>query len=483
MATASTPNIVVPFILDGRDIQAKRIFEVTAPLTGSRLWLGSAATPADALLAIESCSRAFPAWAQTTPAFRRDIFLRAAAVMEARAAELSEYMQQETGSQAFWAGGFNVPVAADILKDIAGRSTQLGGDAPLLSENGKMAMVLKEPYGVVLGIAPWNAPYILGVRACAAAIMAGNTVILKASELAPRCSWAIGSIFREAGLPPGVLNVIAHSTADAAEVTSTLIQHPAIKKINFTGSTRVGRIIAREAGEYLKPVLLELGGKASCIIMEDADLDEAAKLCIMGGFLHGGQICMSTERILVQASILEQFKSKLQAALTAFLGPETKHAVLVSKDSAAKFRDLISDALSKGATIVASAVAGEAETQVPSTHVGPVILQDISKEMTLYYTESFGPSVTLSSFSDSEEAIRMANDTEYGLRAAIFGKDLSKMLSMAKRIESGAVHINGMTVHDEPGLPHGGVKDSGFGRFGADAGLQEFQTSKTITFR
>jgi acyl-CoA reductase-like NAD-dependent aldehyde dehydrogenase len=192
---------------------------------------------------------------------------------------------------------------------------------------------------------------------------------------------------------------------------------------------------------------------------------------------------MSTQRILVQASIFEQFKPKLQAAFTAFLGSETKHAVLVSRDSATKFKELISDAVSKGAQIVAAPVHGDPETQLPATHVGPSILQGVTKNMKLYYTESFGPSVTLSTFADSEEAISIANDTEYGLTAAIFGKDLSKVLRIAGRIESGAVHINGMTVHDEPGLPHGGVKDSGFGRFGANAGLQEFQRSKTITFR
>lgn len=192
---------------------------------------------------------------------------------------------------------------------------------------------------------------------------------------------------------------------------------------------------------------------------------------------------MSTERILVQASVFDQFKSKLQAEFAAFLGPETKHAVLISSESATKFKDLISDAVTKGAKVVAAPVSGEPETQVPPTHVGPLILQDVTKELKLYYTESFGPTATLSIFSDSEEAISMANDTEYGLTAAIFGKDLSKLLSMAKRIESGAVHINGMTVHDEPGLPHGVVKDSGFGRFGANAGLQEFQTTKTITFK
>jgi acyl-CoA reductase-like NAD-dependent aldehyde dehydrogenase len=192
---------------------------------------------------------------------------------------------------------------------------------------------------------------------------------------------------------------------------------------------------------------------------------------------------MSTERILVQASIFEWFKPKLQKAFTAFLVPETKHAVLVSSESATKFKDLISDAVLKGAKIVAAPNHGEAENRVPVTHVGPSILQGVTKNMKLYYTESFGPSATLSTFADSEEAISMANDTEYGLTAAIFRKDLSKALGVARRIESGAVHINGITVHDEPGLPHGGVKDSGFGRFGANAGLQEFQRSKTITFK
>lgn len=308
------------------------------------------------------------------------------------------------------------------------------------------------------------------------AIAAGNTVILKASETSPRSFWAIGDCFREAGLPDGVLNVIAHKTSEAHSVTKALIEDPRVKKINFTGSTHVGKIIAELAGRNLKPVLLELGGKAPAIVWEDADLPSAAQACAMGAYLHAGQICMSTERIIVHKNVAEAFEREFIAAVK---GGWSDEQVLINEVGVNKNKKLIKDALSKGASIVHGQVEESAGT---NTKMKPIGIKGVREGMDLYNTESFGPTVSFIVVETEEEALRIANDTEYGLSSAVFTEDLRRGLRFAKEIESGAVHINGMSVHDESGLPHGGVKQSGYGRFGS-MGMDEWVRTKTVTYK
>lgn len=287
------------------------------------------------------------------------------------------------------------------------------------------------------------------------------------------------SCFHEAGLPKGVLNVIVHEPVNAAAITTSLIAHPEVKKINFTGSTNVGRIIAKQAGEHLKPVLLELGGKAPAIVWEDADLDLAAQQCAVGAFLHGGQICMSTERIIVHKNVKEQFEAKFSAAVDNIFPSKSDSPVLINQVAVDKNKKLLKDAVSKGAAVVAGNIDAE---EASKTRMRPIIIKNISTDMDIYKTESFGPTVSLFEVETEVEALRIANDTEYGLTSAVFTEDLRRGLRFAKEIESGAVHINNMTVHDESGLPHGGVKSSGFGRFNS-VGLDEWVRTKTITYR
>ena len=336
------------------------------------------------------------------------------------------------------------------------------------------------PDGIVNKVDHRNAPYILGFRAVAYALATGNTTILKSPEFSPRCFWAIGSVFKEAGLPDGCLNVLAHRTQDAPEITTLLIEHPAVKKINFTGSTAVGSIIASCAGKSLKPCLMELGGKASAIVLKDADLKKAAQGCALGAFFHSGQVCMSTERILVHSSIAADFSHAFKAATEAIFGANTPAPILVSSAGVKKNHKLVSQALDKGAKLL----TGDPNAQESSdTRMRPIVVEKVTKDMDLYYTESFGPSVSIFTVESEEEAIELANDTEYGLTCAVFTENLGAGLRVAKQIESGAVHINAMTIHDEPNLPHGGVKKSGFGRFNAGAGLEEFVRSKTVTWQ
>jgi acyl-CoA reductase-like NAD-dependent aldehyde dehydrogenase len=439
-----------PLLISNKPHSTTNIFPVYSPGTGALLHHFSSASAADTEAAITAAHNAYPSWRVLPPSKKRDIFLKAADIMDSRRPLLTKYMVEETGGAPGWAA-FNLGLASEILRDVAGRISSIQGTIPTTAQEGVSALIYKEPYGVILAIAPWNAPYILGIRAVAYPLAAGNTVILKAPELSPMCSHSLVSALHDAGLPAGVLNLIAHQPSDAALITKHLIESPIIKKVNFTGSTAVGKIIAELSGRNLKPVLLELGGKAPAIVCEDADLEIAAQECAVGSFLHSGQICMSTERIIVHEKVAAEFEEHFKKATHEFAPVGTEPPILINSAGVAKNQRLLKDAVAKGATIIHGDHEGG-----EGTKMHPVVVKGTKKDMDLYYTESFGPTVSVITVGNDEEALKLANDTEYGLSAAIFTKDLGKALRMAKQIESGAVHINGMTVHDETALPHGG---------------------------
>jgi len=480
--TAAGKDYTVPLWIDGKEVTTSQNFDVIGPKTSEVLWKSYGASTKEALEAVEAAQKAFKTWKNTKPQAVRKILLKAADIMEERGEELAMYMEEETGAPEALSIKFNVPGTVEMLRDVAGRTVIQSGHIPITGEPGTGSFVFREPYGVILGIAPWNAPYILGMRAGLFAIATGNTTVLKGSELSPRTFWAIGSVLHEAGLPAGVFNVIYHRPEDAVAVTNTLIEHPAVRKVNFTGSTAVGSIIAAKAGKELKPVLMELGGKASAIVCADANIQNASFQCALGAFVHSGQICMSTERILVHRSILPEFSEALKSAVEIIYPSSDLGPILVAKPAVEKNKNLITDAKSKGAKLI----HGDLEniTSQDSTYrIRPFIITDVTKDMDIYYTESFGPSVSLIPFDSEEEALEIANDTEYGLSGAIFTENLGTGLRLARQIDTGAVHINQMSVHDEPSLPHGGVKKSGWGRFNAQWGLDEFTKFKTVTYR
>lgn len=471
---------VVPLLINGKEVTTETTFDVVSPATGKVIWKSSSVSKQDAIKAVEAAQAAFPAWSKTKPSVRRDILFKASDILKKRFDECSEYMNIETGSTNAMSANFNVPSSIEQLRDVAGRIISTTGYVPICSEEGRSAIIYKEPYGVVFGIAPWNAPYILGFRAISYALAAGNTCILKGSELSPRCFWAIGSIMQEAGLPAGVLNVIFHRTQDAAEVTSAIIEHPFVKKINYTGSTATGSIIAAQAGKHLKPLLMELGGKAPALVLKDANIEKAAQGCALGAFLHSGQICMSTERIVVHSSIVKEFGAALKTSIEQIFSKDGPAPTLVSAPPVQKNKKLVSQAVSNGAKIL----TGDLDAKESSdTRMRPIVVEGVTKEMDMYRIESFGPTVSIITVDSEEEAVEIANDTEYGLSSAVFTEDLAAGLRVAKQIETGAVHINNMTVHDEPNLPHGGAKMSGFGRFNGSAGIEEFLRMKTVTWK
>jgi acyl-CoA reductase-like NAD-dependent aldehyde dehydrogenase len=340
-------------------------------------------------------------------------------------------------------------------------------------------LAVRQPAGVVVGIAPWNAPIILATRAIAVPLACGNTTVLKASELCPATHERLIQTINTAGFPEGALGIVTNAPENAREVVEALIIEPAVRRVSFTGSTRVGRIIGQLCGHHLKPVLLELGGKAPLVVLDDADLDAAVRAAGFGAFMHQGQICMSTERIVVQESIADQFVAKLAAkARSLKVGdPRNKDVALgalISSAAASNVQRLIEDAVSKGATL---ACGGEAR----GPFMNPAVVDRVRTDMAIYHEESFGPSVSVIRVSDEEAAIRVANDTEYGLSAAVFSRDIARALRVARRIQTGICHINGPTVQDEAQVPFGGVKGSGYGRFGGRSGIDFFTDTRWIT--
>ena len=438
----SSTNEPLPLWIDGKEVSTSVTYDVFSPSTGDKLWTSYGASAKEATEAVESAQRAFKTWRKTKPAERRKILLKAADIIEARASELVDYMKQETGALDGFSN-FNIGTTVEVFRNIAGLVSNISGVIPQTQAPGTGAFVFKEPYGVIYGMAPWNAPYILGARAFLYAIAAGNTVVFKGSELSPRTAWALGSVMHEAGLPEGVLNVIYHRPEDAVSVSNTIIEHPAVKKINFTGSTAVGSILSSKAGKELKPVLMELGGKASAIVCEDADIEKAAFQCALGSFFHAGQICMATERILVHSSIIDKFGEALKSATEKVYPPSSDAPVLIAKAGVKKNRALREDAEKKGAKVLYGDLGSKEESE---HHIRPLILSGVKKEMDVFYTESFGPTVSLIAMDSDEHAIELANDTDYGLSGAVFTESLARGLRIAKEIDSGAVHINSMTV-------------------------------------
>ena len=457
-----------------------KTFDRLCPLDGSVATRAPAATSADAVSAVDAAAKAFPAWAAMGPGERRALLLKAATALEAKTQKFIDVMAAETGAGAPWAG-FNAHLAGGMLQEAAAITTQIGGEVIPSDIPGSLAMGLRVPAGVVLGIAPWNAPVILGVRAIATPLACGNTVVLKGSELCPATHSLIVEALQEAGLPPGVVNFVTNAPVDAAAVVEAMIAHPAVRRVNFTGSTKVGRVIAQTCAKYLKPAVLELGGKAPLVVLDDADLQAAVNAAVFGSFANSGQICMSTERIVVDAKIADDFVRMLVARAVALpLGDPRKGPVVlgsvVDMATVERCNALIDDALAKGAALVCG---GKSDTTLmPAT-----VLDHVTPAMRIYHEESFGPVKPVVRVRGVEEAVTCANDNPYGLSAAVFGRDMARALQVARRIESGICHVNGPTVHDEAQMPFGGVKDSGYGRFGGKAGIDAFTELRWITMQ
>ncbi|PVH28047.1 aldehyde dehydrogenase [Pararhodobacter oceanensis] len=462
-----------------RPAEGGRSFTRANPVTGEIVTTAAAASLGDATRAVDAAASAFESWSNTTPGVRRKLLLAAAQNLTARADEIVQAMKDEIGATEGWAR-FNCMLAADMLVEAASLTTQIKGEIIPSNRPGSTAMATRQAAGVVLSMAPWNAPVILGIRAIATPLACGNTVVMKTSELCPRVHALIIEAVAEAGFPPGVLNAISNHPDEAGDVVAALIEHPAIRRVNFTGSTRVGRIISELCGKHLKPALLELGGKAPLIVLEDADIEAAVAAAAFGAYMNQGQICMSTERIITVGTAGDRFVAAFSEKVAGLkagnpLDSNPPLGSMVTEAAAKRIEALLADARAKGGVVIAG--GGEA------TLLNAAAVDRVTPDMRLYTEESFGPVAAIIRTQSVDEAIRIANESEFGLSAAIFGRDVMAALAVAKRIESGICHINGPTVHDEAQMPFGGVKSSGHGRFGGTWGIDEFTELRWVTIQ
>lgn len=418
----------------------------------------------------------FSTWSTTHVDERAKILRRAKELMPKYRDRFAQLMLKEIGAVHDWVD-FNIDVAGEAIE--AAVALALKHPSSFAEDETSDSYIIRQPAGVCLAIAPWNAPIVLAMRAVVFPLAFGNCVILKASELSPATHSLIAEVLDEAGVPKGVISVMTNAPEHSEEVITSFIANPSIRRVNFTGSTRVGKIIAGIAAQHLKRCLLELGGKSPLIVLKDADLQLAAKEAVYGAFLNQGQICMATDRIIVEQAIAEEFIGILKGMIADLVSdnPRRKGVRLgpvASPSIASRLSALIEDALDKGATLVSG-------TQRRGQFIDATLLDHITPMMRIYSEECFGPIAGIYRVDSPEEAVTVANNCEYGLAAAIFTRDLPLARSMAHQLEAGACHINSATVKDDPAMPFGGVKSSGYGRFGSDACVDEFSEVRWIT--
>ncbi|MEQ3552696.1 aldehyde dehydrogenase family protein [Pseudonocardia nematodicida] len=457
---------------DGRHV------DTVEALTGAPIARVAAASVADAVRAVEAADAARQEWAGLPPARRRAALNRAAERLGERADEITALMGREMGATQPWAR-FNVHVAQGMLTEAAAQAYSAVGEVVPSDVPGLTALGVRAPVGVVVGIAPWNAPLILGVRAVAMPLALGNTVVLKSSERTPGTHAVIAEVLHEAGVPAGTVNLVSNAPEDAPAVVEALVAHPAVARVNFTGSTKVGRVIGELGGRHLTRVVLELGGKAPLLVLDDADVEAAAAAASFGAFMNQGEICMSTERVVVDRTLADALSDRLaDRAAKLVVGPPDDPASqigpLVDEQACDHVLALIGDARNHGAQVL---TGGDAD----GLYVRPTVLRGVTPQMRVRHEESFGPLVSIIEVDGDDEAVRVANESEYGLSAAVFSGDGTRGLDVARRVRSGICHVNGPTVHDEPQMPFGGVGASGWGRFGSRAAIEEFTELRWIT--
>jgi acyl-CoA reductase-like NAD-dependent aldehyde dehydrogenase len=474
-------------LIGGKSVPASsgQLADDVCPWDGEIYARVAAGRPADITRAADAAQAAFPAWSAMGAFERREIFLTAADVMARRGEEAITALARETGASRVFSQ-FNLAFCVQVLREAAAAITRPAGEMLPTSIPGAYSMAQRIPFGVVGAISPWNAPLVLGMRSIAIPLAVGNTVVMKPSEDAPiTCGLLLADVLAEAGLPAGVLNVVTNDLADAGDVVAALIADPRVRVVSFTGSTNVGRIIGVQAAQHLKPAVLELGGKNPLIILEDADPDLAVDAAVFGAFMNSGQICMSTDRIIIHDSLVEAFIPRYMERVNALpagdpADPATIIGPLINTRGAQRISKLVQDAAAQGASLL----TGDGSIEGPNgTLIRPVVLTGVTTDMDIFGSEIFGPATVIHPVDSTEAAIDLANDTEYGLTGGVISRDLSAALDVVSRVRSGIIHVNDQGIADEPMAPFGGVKDSGYGKFGGTAGIESFTEPRWVTIQ
>ncbi|KAF5356532.1 hypothetical protein D9758_008271 [Tetrapyrgos nigripes] len=462
-----------PLFINGGEVSSStgETFEVRNPYTQEVVTISASASNEDCLAAVTAAGNAFKTWEHSSLDHRRDILTKTADLLETE--KYKKMILESVGEETAAAPGmalFNWASAGKFLRVTAGLTVLLRGET-FPSDRAKATVIAqRRAMGVVFGIAPWNAPIALTLRAVAVPILCGNTVVFRSSELSPRSQFIVIQAFREAGLPAGVINFISTSRENAPELTANIIAHPLVRKVNFTGSDRVGKIIAMECAKHLKPCILELGGKAPAVVLDDADLTAASKAIMMGAMLHSGQICMSTERVIVQRKAADTLTEKMCELARSLKAGDTwsksanantvKLNPLFSEASAENVINVLRDAKEAGAKILVGDLTRN------GTVIQPHVVRDVKPGMRLWDRESFGPVVIIAVVDTVDEAIELANATEYSLTSSLWTSNIYEGQKIASRIFAGYTNINGITIHSEPHLGLVGLGGaSGYGRF------------------
>lgn len=458
-------------------LEEKNQTMVMNPADGKPVSKVSMAGPAEMTKAIDAAAAAAPAWGNSGPAAREIILIRAADIMESKRQELVDVLIDEAGS-TFGKAHFEVSTTVKDMRAAAGEARRLFGQTMPSDLPGLISLAIRRPLGVVAGIAPFNFPLILACKKVGMALAAGNAFILKPSEETSLLGMKIAEVFHEAGLPPGVLNVVP---GDGPTLGKVLIDDPRVRCIWFTGSSEVGREIAIQCASNRKKFQLEMGGKSPLVVLKDADLDYAVNTAAFGLFIHQGQICMAGSRIIVEAPIYEAFVEKLTAkAKSLQVGdPRDPHTVIgpLIRASQCGFID----------TRIKSSVKAGARVTCGGTYKGnffqATVIADVTPGMAVFSDELFGPVASVIKADNPDHALKLANNTQYGLSSAVITNDLQLAMKFAMELEAGMVHINSSTIHDEEHIPFGGVKNSGIGREGGQWTMAELTEVKWITIQ
>ncbi|MFF9473286.1 aldehyde dehydrogenase family protein [Streptomyces roseolus] len=448
------------------------------PYTGEKLASITVATVEEVDRAYRAAERAQTAWAETNPYARRQVFERALRIVEDREDEIAATIVAELGGTRLKAA-FELHLAKEFLREAVQLALRPEGRILPSPVDGKENRVYRLPVGVVGVISPFNFPFLLSLKSVAPALALGNAVVLKPHQNTPICGGTlVASVLEEAGLPAGLLNVVV---TDIAEIGDALLTHPVPKVISFTGSDKVGRHVATVCAQHFKHAVLELGGNSALIVLDDADLDYAVDAAVFSRFVHQGQVCMAANRVLVDRRVEEEFTEKFVAKVkTLRVGdpadPATHIGPLINSQQAESVDGVVEQAVAAGATAL---LRGGVEGNV----VSPSVLTGIPAGSPVLSQEIFGPVALILPFDGEDEAVRIANDTPYGLSGAVHTADVERGVRVAKRIHTGMIHINDGTVHDEPIVPFGGEKHSGIGRLNGDAMIEAFTTQKWISIQ
>ncbi|WP_175687745.1 NAD-dependent succinate-semialdehyde dehydrogenase [Burkholderia anthina] len=481
--TLSRTELVRPAnLIDGawRDALDGRRFAVTDPATLDAVADVPDSTAADARAATDAAARALPAW-RATPARERAAILRAwHAAIVAHTDDLAKLMSREQGKPLAEARG-EVAYGASYVLWFAEEATRTYGDLIPQQQRGKRLSAVKEPIGVVAAITPWNFPLAMIARKIAPALAAGCTVVAKPAEDTPLTALALAFLAQEAGVPPGVLNMIAASRERGVDAVADWLADGRVRKITFTGSTPVGKLLARESAATLKKLSLELGGNAPFIVFDDAELDAAIDGLMAAKFRNGGQTCVSPNRVYVQAGVYDAFAAKLAARVAALkVAPATDPAAqigpMINARAVDKIARHVGDAIERGARVL---TGGQRLPELGPNYYAPTVLADATADMQLTCEETFGPVAALFPFDTEDEAVDAANDTPFGLAAYFYTQDVRRIARVSARLETGIVGINEGALASEA-APFGGVKESGYGREGSRYGLDDYLSIKYL---